>query len=88
MIGREHLEADVSPHPDGVPYRKACRECAFRTANPQKLSEEDFEWMNLQRELGGFTFYCAHRVADGFNRECACWAALERGRAARPGFRL
>lgn len=83
MTGREHLEADVAPHPDGAPHGKACPECAFRAGNPQGLAEEDFDWLYLQREIGGFTFYCAHRMDAGYHRECACWAAIELGRALR-----
>lgn len=73
---------DFEPmHSDGAPWRKACPECAFRRSNPQGLSDEQFAEMYLNREFG-FSFVCAHRKADGAYRECACWAAMEAGRAS------
>lgn len=79
-MAHEHLQEVVFAHPDGQAHKKACRECAFRRSNPQTLTEDDFDWMYLQRELGGFTFFCVHRDVEGYSRECACWAAIERGR--------
>lgn len=75
----DHLQAPVFPHPDGKPQAKACPECAFRTSNPQGLSPDDFVWLDLQMAIGGFTFYCNHRLEAGYARECACWAAKVRG---------
>lgn len=76
----DRFNPDVAPaHPDGKPWRKACDVCAFRRSNPQELTEDDFASLYLEREFG-LAFHCAHRTEDGFSRECACWAAINKGR--------
>ena len=54
-------------------------------AQPAGPAEEDFDRLWLEREMGGYVFFCAHRVVDGCVRECACWAAMEAGRAVDAG---
>jgi len=69
---------DYSPHPDGRPWRKACRECAFRTSDPQDLG---FYWQEeLRHSKEGTVFYCVHRQDDAHERICACFAACRAGR--------
>lgn len=69
-----------APHPDGRPWRKACKVCAFRTSDPQDLGVA-----YQQAALGASDetlFYCVHRHDEGFHRVCACFAAFRARRAA------
>ncbi len=85
-LSNDRFHDDTKPaHPDGKPWRKACDVCAFRRSNPQGLTEDDFDDLMLERDLAGLVFQCVHRDDNGFSRECACWAAINRGRARASG---
>ncbi len=75
--------SEAPPHPDGLPWRKACDVCAFRRCNPQGMSEDEFDEVWLMSAFPGFTFYCEHREDDGFVRECACHRAIQAGKVSR-----
>lgn len=70
---------DLSPHPDGRPWRKACDECAFRRNDPQYMGEAG--QAAIREGQPGTNFYCAHRYDEGHHRVCACYAACQAGRA-------
>lgn len=65
---------DVLPHPDGQAWRKACPECAFRSSDPQGMGRQYQD--ALLSGSPGTLFYCVHRLSDGYNRVCACYAAF------------
>ncbi len=67
----------IEPHPNGAAWKKACDVCLFRTRNPQDFSPDEMAEVRRDCEVGLLDFYCNHRVdEDGFNRRCACYAAL------------
>jgi hypothetical protein len=73
MDGGTLIDAD-RPHPDGHPWLKACRECALRPSDPQKLGHEYQQW--IADGEPGRLFYCVHREDDRKHRVCACYAAF------------
>lgn len=78
----------VKPHPDGKPWDKCCgnkgdTECMCLMRKPRN-NPSRFTWLigsqwnqsvvHLMQTKG--RFFCCHRTTkDGYNRECAGWAA-------------
>ncbi len=57
--------------PDGVPWRKCCRECQYRDRPSIPLVEAEC-WTK------GAAFYCVHRADGRHWRVCAGYAARDR----------
>lgn len=72
----------VRPAPDGLPWKKACAECAYRhdydmAGNPLP-SDPDLDEITADNH-----FYCVHRSDGNFTRLCACYAALHPEKAIK-----
>lgn len=73
----EGHDQNISPHPDGLGWRKACPVCAHRTSDPQAIG--DRYQMRMMEFDGESVFYCLHRQSeDEYDRICACFAATHR----------
>jgi hypothetical protein len=76
FYGTKHRDT-VNPHPDGQPWTKCCDGdpcCAYRRINGKSRASGS---TNLKH--GELRFFCAHQLADGYNRVCAGWHAVAQG---------
>lgn len=69
-------EENVSPHPDGRAWGKACSCCAGRKDDPQGMGHV-YQSEVMTGRIGA-VFYCIHREDGEHHRVCACYAALNR----------
>lgn len=69
---------DARPCIDGpMSWRKACRVCAFRADDPQRIGPDHQQALKDRIVSGDLVFYCLHRETPcGSHRICATASAL------------
>lgn len=76
------LDGGSEARPSRLPaWPKACDVCAMKPHDPQSLGTDTRDDLRNLVASGDITFFCLHRTTTaGRHRECACAAAITRGR--------